>query len=112
MASDSKKPSLVEIISNPGEAIRAAAMAINEASNVAPAESEAPERESHGDIPTEFKSRPLTKAEIAKLWSGAKPSNPTAFLKRTPLTIEGEPGSKLWYVDLRQWPEDKQGSLK
>ncbi|MDC0935894.1 hypothetical protein OAS39_06380 [Pirellulales bacterium] len=63
-------------------------------------------------IPAEHKSDPHSKDELARIHSSQKQSNPTRYLKDRGLTIEGEPGSKLWYVDVREWPEHKRDKLR
>lgn len=65
------------------------------------------------EIPVEFISKGLTKSEIARLHSGRAHSNASQYLKRLRpnTTIEGHPKSKLWHVDIREWPKEKHEEL-
>ena len=63
------------------------------------------------EIPSEYRSKPLTKAEIAHIHSGGKVSNPTAYIKSSGLILEGKPNGKIWIADIRQFPDSQHGKL-
>ncbi|MCA9232434.1 MAG: hypothetical protein KDA57_17425 [Planctomycetales bacterium] len=55
-------------------------------------------------IPPEFRSKPLSKKEIATIHMGCLCTNPAQYLKRKRITVQGSRNAKLWIVDVRQFP--------
>lgn len=62
-------------------------------------------------IPPKFRSKSLSKAEIARIHSGGRVSNPTTYLRNANVPLEGRPNGKLWTTDIRRFPESVHDQL-
>jgi len=67
--------------------------------------------ESQEDIPPEYRSKPKTKDELARIHSGSSQGNPSLYLKRQKVTLLGKPNSKLWIADLRDFDSTAREKL-
>jgi hypothetical protein len=68
-----------------------------------------------GEIPTAYRSKPLTKAQAAKLHSGEQQTNPTVYFKHLINKGKLSPpigGGQRWQFDIRDFPKHVHSKMR